>query len=101
MPTSSWAIAMPPRPASPWRGWCAIICARLGYSVEYNHPYKGVELVRRYGRPAEHRHSLQLEVNRKLYMDEATLEMHAGFAQLQAHLRSLVDLLLQTDPRRL
>ncbi len=73
----------------------------LGYSVEYNHPYKGVELVRRYGRPAEHRHSLQLEVNRKLYMDEATLEMHAGFAQLQAHLRSLVDLLLQTDPRRL
>jgi N-formylglutamate deformylase len=73
----------------------------LGYSVEYNHPYKGVELVRRYGRPAEHRHSLQLEVNRKLYMDEATLEMHAGFAQLQAHLRSLVDLLLQTDPRGL
>jgi N-formylglutamate deformylase len=73
----------------------------LGYSVEYNHPYKGVELVRRYGRPAEHRHSLQLEINRKLYMDEATLEMNAGFAPLQAHLRSLVELLLQTDPRRL
>jgi N-formylglutamate deformylase len=49
----------------------------------------------------QHRHSIQLEINRKLYMDEATLEMHGGFAQLQAHLRSLVDLLLQTDPRRL
>lgn len=73
----------------------------LGYSVEYNHPYKGVELVRRYGRPADHRHSLQLEVNRKLYMDEVTLEMHQGFAQLQAHLRTLVELLLRTDPRGL
>ncbi len=73
----------------------------LGYSVEYNHPYKGVELVRRYGRPAEHRHSLQLEVNRKLYMDEATLEMTDGFAPLQAHLRSLVERLLRTDPRGL
>jgi N-formylglutamate deformylase len=74
----------------------------LGYSsVEYNHPYKGVELVRRYGRPAEHRHSLQLEINRKLYMDEATLAMTDGFAPLQANLRSLVDRLLQTDPRTL
>jgi len=73
----------------------------LGYQVEYNHPYKGVELVRRYGRPAEHRHSLQLEINRKLYMNEATLAMNAGFAPLQAHLRSLVERLLQTDPRRL
>jgi N-formylglutamate deformylase len=73
----------------------------LGYQVEYNHPYKGVELVRRYGRPAEHRHSLQLEINRKLYMDEATLAMTDGFAPLQAHLRSLVERLLQTDPRLL
>jgi N-formylglutamate deformylase len=73
----------------------------LGYSVEYNHPYKGVELVRRYGRPAEHRHSLQLEINRKLYMDEATLATTAGFVPLQADLRSLVERLLQTDPRGL
>jgi len=73
----------------------------LGYQVEYNHPYKGVELVRRYGRPAEHRHSLQLEINRRLYMDEATLAMTDGFAPLQAQLRSLVERLLQTDPRRL
>ncbi len=73
----------------------------LGYTVEYNHPYKGVELVRRHGRPAEHRHSIQLEINRKLYMDESSLAVHDGFAALQAHLRSLVDRLLRTDPRRL
>ncbi len=73
----------------------------LGYTVDYNHPYKGVELVRRHGRPAEHRHSIQLEINRKLYMDETSLAVHDGFAALQAHLRSLVDRLLTTDPRRL
>lgn len=73
----------------------------LGYSVSYNHPYKGVELVRRYSDPARHRHSIQLEVNRKLYMDEQTLQPHSAFAALHAHLRSLVERLLVTDPRAL
>lgn len=71
----------------------------LGYSAEYNHPYKGVELVRRHSDPARQRHSIQVEVNRKLYMDEATLELHAGFDKLRQDLRALVDLLLRTDPR--
>ena len=73
----------------------------LGYCVAYNHPYKGVELVRRYSHPATHRHSIQLEINRKLYMNEETLDMTAGFARLQKHLQSLVELLLLTDPRKL
>jgi N-formylglutamate deformylase len=73
----------------------------FGYDVAYNHPYKGVELVRRYGDPATHRHGIQVEVNRKLYMDEATLEPHAGFAPLRAHLQQLVRKLLATDPRTL
>ncbi|WP_418146314.1 N-formylglutamate amidohydrolase [Variovorax paradoxus] len=79
------------------------ICAHLrarGYSVDYNHPYKGVELVRRHGRPAEHRHSIQVEVNRKLYMDEATLALdEAGAARLRQDLQSMVAMLLATDPR--
>jgi len=70
----------------------------LGYSVSYNHPYKGVELVRRHGNPGQHRHSVQIEVNRKLYMDERTLERHEGFEPLQRDLRSLIDLLLRTGP---
>ncbi|CAN7549632.1 N-formylglutamate amidohydrolase [Variovorax paradoxus] len=79
------------------------ICAHLrarGYSVDYNHPYKGVELVRRHGRPAGHRHSIQVEVNRKLYMDEATLALdEAGAARLRQDLQSMVAMLLATDPR--
>jgi N-formylglutamate deformylase len=73
----------------------------LGYGVAYNHPYKGVELVRRYSNPAGHRHSIQLEINRKLYMDEATLALTPGAEPLKAALRSLVEMLLKTDPRTL
>jgi N-formylglutamate deformylase len=72
----------------------------LGYSVSYNHPYKGVELVRRYGDPARHRHSLQIEVNRKLYMDEQTLELNEGFAPLKRDLHTLIERLLRLDPRK-
>lgn len=73
----------------------------FGYDVSYNHPYKGVELVRRYGDPASQRHGIQVEVNRKLYMDEETLEPHSGFDQLRSHLRHLVERLAATDPRTL
>lgn len=62
----------------------------FGYDVKINEPYKGVELVRRYSDPARGRHSLQIEVNRKLYMNEETREKHAGFAAVQANLDKLV-----------
>ena len=79
------------------------ICGQLracGYSVEHNHPYKGVELVRRYGDPARQRHSVQLEINRRLYMDEQTLALeHTGFARLRTDLHLLVQQLLAYDPR--
>ena len=81
-----------------------LICQHLrslGYDVAHNHPYKGVELVRRYSNPAQQRHSVQLEINRKLYMNETTLNLTPGFEPLKAHLRSLVEQLLATDPRKL
>ncbi len=81
-----------------------LVCGHLrglGYSVDYNHPYKGVELVRRHGDPARQRHSLQLEVNRRLYMDERSLQPHQGMDRLRQDLQSLVRRLLDTDPREL
>jgi len=62
----------------------------LGYKAAINDPYKGVEIVRRHGRPAERRHSLQIELNRRLYMDESTLEPNAHYAQMKADLDRLV-----------
>ena len=43
-----------------------------GYNVSVNDPYKGVELVKAYSKPARGRHSLQLEINKRLYMNERT-----------------------------
>ena len=77
---------------------CDLLNAR-GYRVAYNHPYKGVECVRRHGDPARHCHSLQLEINRRLYMDEVTLRPHTGFASLRQDLRALMQQLQQLDPR--
>jgi N-formylglutamate amidohydrolase len=63
----------------------------MGYEVHVNDGYKGVELVRRQGRPAERRHSLQIEIDRALYMDQRTLEKNAGFDALKADLAALID----------
>lgn len=54
-----------------------------GYRVFVNEIYKGVEIVKRQGRPHEGRHSLQIEVDRALYMDQRTQEKHEGFARLR------------------
>jgi len=63
----------------------------FGYRVAVNDPFKGVELVRAYSAPAAGRHSLQLEINKRLYMDVATLQPTEGFQQVQAHLMALLD----------
>lgn len=65
----------------------------FGYDVRVNDPYKGVELVRAYADPARRRHSLQVEINKRLYMDEATRRKHAGFARLQRDLLRLIEAL--------
>lgn len=62
----------------------------LGYGVRINDPYKGVELIRRHGRPAEGRHAVQLEINRRLYLDERTLEPDAGYDALRADIDRLI-----------
>jgi len=68
--------------------------AGMGYDVRVNDPYKGVELVRAYSNPAEGRMSLQLEINKRLYMDEATRTKSANFERLQRQLLELVDAIL-------
>jgi N-formylglutamate deformylase len=61
----------------------------MGYSVALNAPYKGMEIVRRHGSPEAGRHALQIEINRRLYMDERKLEKHDGFQPLWNSLTQL------------
>ncbi len=50
-----------------------------GYTVAYNKPYAGGFITEHYGRPAQGLHVLQLEINRGLYMDEATYRKKPRF----------------------
>ena len=70
--------------------------AGMGYEVKVNDPYKGVELVRAYSDPKAGRHSLQIEINKRLYMDEATLAKRPGFAKLQRDLGALLREILRS-----
>jgi N-formylglutamate amidohydrolase len=74
-------------------GFTAFVARQLsdmGYEVKVNDPYKGVELVRAFSDPAAGRHSLQVEVNRKLYMDERTGEKTPGYARLARDIERMV-----------
>ncbi len=57
-----------------------------GYSVSRNKPYAGGFITEHYGNPAAGLHSVQLEINRGLYMDERRFERSATFASVAADL---------------
>ena len=65
----------------------------FGYRVARNDPYKGVQLIAQIGQPALRRHSLQIEIRRPVYMDEATRERNAGFDSVQRDLSALASTL--------
>lgn len=63
--------------------------AGMGYEVTLNTYFIGAECVRQHGAPADGVHSLQIEMRRNLYMDEATGARNAGFAQVREHMTQL------------
>ena len=73
--------------------WIVETLTELGFRVQANQPYQGAELVRRHGRPAQNRHSIQIEINRALYMDEVLCIKHAGFDKLAFALTRFVQAL--------
>lgn len=75
--------------------------AGMGYAVARNAPYAGGYTTEFYGRPGRGVHALQVEINRALYLDEATLEPSAGCAQLTADLQHLFRALSEADWRGL
>lgn len=71
-----------------------------GFTVKLNDPYKGVEIVRRIGNPKRNRHSVQVEINRALYMDEMSRARTASFDRVKSGienaLRSFVSFIEET-----
>jgi N-formylglutamate amidohydrolase len=69
----------------------------MGYRVARNTPYAGGYTTEHYGRPARRTHALQIEINRGLYLDEATLTPTAGFERLKANLERLTRVMAGAD----
>lgn len=67
-----------------------------GYDVWLNYPYMGAELVARNGDPKGCRHSIQIEVNRALYIDERTYEKSCGFERLRRDVSDAMQSLIAT-----
>ena len=49
------------------------VAARFQFGLAHDEPYRGGHTTVRYGRPAAGIHAIQIELNRRLYMDEQTL----------------------------
>ena len=60
-----------------------------GYTVARNTPYAGGFATLAHGTPALGRHALQIELRRRLYLDEARVEPHDGFLLLRRHLSEI------------
>jgi len=69
----------------------------LGYRVARNTPYAGGYTTEHYGQPSRRVHALQVEMNRALYLDEATLTPTSGFERLREHLEQLTRALATAD----
>ena len=58
------------------------VLQRAGFEVQVNRPYAGGFITEHYGSPGQGVHALQLEINRALYLDEATLSKNRDFDKL-------------------
>ena len=58
-----------------------------GFRVARNMPFAGAFITQHYGRPGRKQHAVQVEIDRGLYMDEATLTRHRGYDDFLAKLQ--------------
>lgn len=62
-----------------------------GFNVQVNNSFKSAHLINAYSDPLSNRHSIQIGVNRSLYLDERTFDKSDDFLALQATLAGVID----------
>lgn len=69
---------------------------RAGFKVAYNWPYFGGRLTEQYGQPKKGCHTVQVELNRAIYMDEVTKQIKKEkLASVQEQLTEALRLVLK------
>ena len=68
-----------------------------GFEVAFNWPYKGGALTRCYGQPKKKQEALQVELNRRLYMDEKSKKKISNYRQVQAQLKQAIAFIVKNQ----
>jgi N-formylglutamate deformylase len=66
-----------------------------GYSVLHDDPYRGGFATEWYGQPISGQHAIQIELSRRLYMNEANLARDEGHSKMRDFCRDLVEYLAE------
>jgi len=64
--------------------------ARKGYSVARNYPYAGGYITAQYGKPHLGIETLQIEINRDLYLNPVTMRKKRGYDKLAKNLKAVI-----------
>ena len=65
--------------------------AASGHQAALNAPYPGGHILSRHGRPAHHVHAIQIEIDRRLYLDSSLTMLGKGFDDTAMLLRRIID----------
>ncbi len=86
-----------------WRDTVRDLFKAAGFVVTINTPYKGVEIIKRTGKPRQGFQALQIEINKALYLDEQTLLPNAHYPDcvevMQSIWQTLSGILLDVSHR--
>lgn len=69
-----------------------------GFKVGYNWPYVGGRITEMYGKPHEGHHTIQVELNRSLYMNETTKKLNTDISKIQSQLAKALATLVSKMP---
>ena len=60
----------------------------VGFAVGRNTPFAGGYITQKYGVPAKNQHTVQIEINRSLYMNEKRIRKNRDFENVQTAIRT-------------
>jgi N-formylglutamate amidohydrolase len=72
----------------------------MGYNVLRNTPYAGGFLTQKHGNPLEDQHAIQIEINRRLYLNEDEVTLKSSFRAVQKDMTALARSILSWSEQK-
>ena len=76
------------------------IFEKHNFFVTKNHPFSGGYITKQYGNPSDAIHVIQIEINKKLYMNENSIKKNKNFENFRIKLTSVIEELSNLYPIR-